>query len=49
MKSCLDGGGRTPTSNMPQAGRYIVYKLPAESTLIGDECKCLTLDDLICV
>lgn len=38
IKSCLDGGGRSPSGRISDAGRYIVYKLPSESSLIGDEC-----------
>lgn len=38
VKNCLDGGGRSP-GGLTQAGKYIVYKLPPESSLIGDECK----------
>lgn len=38
IKSCLDGGGQSPSGRISDAGRYIVYKLPAESSLIGDEC-----------
>lgn len=34
VKNCLDGGSGTT----PQAAKYLVYKLPAESTLIGVEC-----------
>ncbi|KZP12103.1 hypothetical protein FIBSPDRAFT_870598 [Athelia psychrophila] len=36
VKNCLEGGGGTP--NTPQAAKYLVYKLPAESTLVGVEC-----------
>ncbi|KAG9034060.1 hypothetical protein FRB95_013829 [Tulasnella sp. JGI-2019a] len=46
VKSCLDGGGRTPLGDLPQAGRYIVYKLPAESSLIGQECV-ICLEDFV--
>jgi len=46
VKSCLEGGGRTPVADMPQAGRYIVYKLPAESSLIGQECV-ICLEDFV--
>jgi hypothetical protein len=38
VKSCLDGGVTGPASAQ-QAGKYLVYKLPAESTLIGIECE----------
>jgi hypothetical protein len=34
VKNCLDGGSGTT----PQAAKYLVYKLPAESALIGVEC-----------
>lgn len=34
VKSCLDG----PSGGISQAGKYLVYKLPAESALIGVEC-----------
>lgn len=34
VKTCLDGGPGTT----PQAAKYLVYKLPAESALIGLEC-----------
>ena len=34
VKNCLDGGPGTT----PQAAKYLVYKLPAESALIGVEC-----------
>ncbi|KAI0068940.1 FYVE-domain-containing protein [Artomyces pyxidatus] len=34
VKSCLDGG----TGQSPQSAKYLVYKLPGESTLIGTEC-----------
>jgi hypothetical protein len=36
VKSCLDGPSGGP--GFSQAGRYLVYKLPAESALIGIEC-----------
>ncbi|KAI6035265.1 hypothetical protein F5J12DRAFT_18697 [Pisolithus orientalis] len=35
VKGCLDGG-LGPSA--PQAAKYLVYKLPAESTLLGVEC-----------
>lgn len=38
VKSCLDGPSGGPGAN--QAGKYLVYKLPPESTLIGIECTC---------
>jgi hypothetical protein len=34
VRNCLDGGPGTT----PQAAKYLVYKLPAESALIGVEC-----------
>ncbi|OSD04369.1 hypothetical protein PYCCODRAFT_1444065 [Trametes coccinea BRFM310] len=34
VKSCLEGGSGTA----PQTAKYLVYKLPAESALIGTEC-----------
>ncbi|KAF8897415.1 hypothetical protein BD779DRAFT_1432389, partial [Infundibulicybe gibba] len=34
VKSCLDGG----SGATPQAAKYLVYRLPAESVLIGVEC-----------
>ncbi|KZV69853.1 hypothetical protein PENSPDRAFT_675923 [Peniophora sp. CONT] len=34
VRSCLEGD----TSKSPQIARYLVYKLPAESALIGIEC-----------
>lgn len=34
MKNCLEGG----TGQPPQTAKYLVYKLPAESSLIGTEC-----------
>ncbi|KAG8928147.1 hypothetical protein FRC02_007296 [Tulasnella sp. 418] len=38
VKSCLDGGPPTPGAGAAQSSRYIVYRLPAESSLIGTEC-----------
>ena len=35
MKHCLEGG----TGAVPQAAKYLVYTLPAESALIGTECE----------
>ena len=35
MKNCLEGG----TGTVPQTAKYLVYKLPEESALIGTECK----------
>ncbi|KAI0921340.1 hypothetical protein AcW2_006340 [Taiwanofungus camphoratus] len=34
VKNCLEGGNATP----PQTAKYLVYKLPGESALIGVEC-----------
>lgn len=34
VKHCLEGGAGKP----PQTAKYLVYKLPAESSLIGTEC-----------
>jgi hypothetical protein len=34
VKSCLEGGGGATS----QSAKYLVYKLPAESILIGTEC-----------
>ena len=34
MKHCLEGG----TGKPPQTAKYLVYKLPAESSLSGTEC-----------
>ncbi|KII94682.1 hypothetical protein PLICRDRAFT_96167, partial [Plicaturopsis crispa FD-325 SS-3] len=36
VKNCLDGGSGTT----PQSAKYLVYKLPPESALIGIECTC---------
>jgi len=33
VKNCLDGGSHTP-----QTPKYLVYRLPAESVLVGVEC-----------
>lgn len=33
VRNCLEGG-----SSSPQAAKYLVYRLPAESVLIGVEC-----------
>lgn len=40
VKSCLDGGNRSS----PQAVKYLVYELPAESALVGVECEPLATD-----
>lgn len=37
VKGCLDGG----SSSAPQAVKYLVYELPAESALVGVECESL--------
>ncbi|KAI0321846.1 hypothetical protein OF83DRAFT_162573 [Amylostereum chailletii] len=34
VRSCLEGG----TGKSPQVAKYLVYKLPSESALIGTEC-----------
>ncbi|RDX53968.1 hypothetical protein OH76DRAFT_1453700 [Lentinus brumalis] len=34
VKNCLEGG----TGTVPQSAKYLVYKLPEESSLIGTEC-----------
>ncbi|KAF9247178.1 hypothetical protein BU15DRAFT_84724 [Melanogaster broomeanus] len=34
VRSCLEGG----TGSAPQAAKYLVYELPAESALLGVEC-----------
>lgn len=36
VRMCLEGGRTGPAS--PAAARYLVYKLPVESALIGTEC-----------
>jgi hypothetical protein len=41
VRDCLEGG-----SNTLQAAKYLVYKLPAESALIGNECQSLFLPAL---
>lgn len=35
VKNCLEGGG----GSSPQATKYLVYELPAESMLVGTECE----------
>jgi hypothetical protein len=35
VKQCLDGGAGAS----PQSAKYLVYKLPGESSLVGVECK----------
>ncbi|KIJ20142.1 hypothetical protein PAXINDRAFT_160774 [Paxillus involutus ATCC 200175] len=37
VRSCLEGG----TGAVPQTAKYLVYKLPAESALLGVECNSL--------
>ena len=39
VKQCLEGGAGTS----PQSAKYLVYRLPGESTLVGIEC------ELICI
>ncbi|SJL02266.1 uncharacterized protein ARMOST_05592 [Armillaria ostoyae] len=39
VKNCLEGGSGTT----PQTAKYLVYSLPAESTLIGVECELILL------
>lgn len=34
VRNCLEGG----SGSSPQTARYLVYKLPEESALIGTEC-----------
>jgi hypothetical protein len=41
VKNCLDGG----SSATPQA-KYLVYKLPADSVLVGIECECSEFDSI---
>lgn len=35
VRNCLDGG----KGHSPQIAKYLVYRLPGESSLIGIECK----------
>lgn len=35
VKNCLEGG----SGSAPQSAKYLVYRLPAESALIGTECE----------
>jgi hypothetical protein len=35
VRNCLEGGAGTT----PETAKYLVYKLPAESALLGVECK----------
>ena len=35
VKQCLEGGAGTS----PQSAKYLVYRLPGESTLVGVECE----------
>lgn len=39
VKQCLEGGAGTS----PQSAKYLVYKLPGESTLVGIECKLIRI------
>lgn len=39
VKNCLEGTSGKSPSGIPQAAKYLVYRLPAESALIGVECK----------
>ena len=34
VKNCLEGGA----GSVPQSAKYLVYKLPGESPLVGIEC-----------
>lgn len=34
VKNCLEGG----SGSTPQSAKYLVYKLPVESALVGVEC-----------
>ena len=43
VKQCLEGGAGTS----PQSAKYLVYKLPGESTLVGIECKFLRIHSLM--
>jgi len=38
VKQCLEGNSGTPQSDEPQPAKYLVYRLPAESALLGMEC-----------
>ncbi|KAF8914050.1 hypothetical protein CPB84DRAFT_1758250 [Gymnopilus junonius] len=38
VKGCLEGTSGNSASGIPQAAKYLVYRLPAESALIGVEC-----------
>jgi hypothetical protein len=35
VKNCLEGGA----GSSPQTAKYLVYKLPGESSLVGIECE----------
>lgn len=35
MKSCLEGG----VGSIQQPAKYLVYRLPGESLLVGTECE----------
>ena len=43
VKQCLEGG----TGTSPQSAKYLVYKLPGESTLVGIECKLIRIHSLM--
>ncbi|KAJ6629117.1 hypothetical protein B0H10DRAFT_1776834, partial [Mycena sp. CBHHK59/15] len=45
VRACLEGGSG-PTS---QAPKYLVYRLPAESTLIGLECALVHIQTTVCL
>lgn len=38
VRACLEGGSGTAQSGPPQPAKYLVYRLPAESALLGVEC-----------
>ncbi|KAK0230505.1 hypothetical protein IW262DRAFT_1444924 [Armillaria fumosa] len=44
VKNCLEGGSGTT----PQTAKYLVYSLPAESTLIGVECSMVARLSCLC-
>ena len=39
VKGCLEGNSGTP-----QSAKYLVYRLPAESALLGVECVCSSIE-----
>jgi len=39
VKQCLEGNSGAPQSDNPQPAKYLVYRLPAESALLGMECE----------